>query len=138
MTNRTTRSVGGPGREPYRKMLLAKKAAVLANLGMKFDGRAHMGRVAEDDQAQISHEEYISLSLNHIDYQQLGLVEEALDRMRAGDYGVCLACGEPIPERRLRAIPWARYCVPCQERAAMGLTAADGPPGEPAEVVHEG
>jgi DnaK suppressor protein len=43
------------------------------------------------------------------------LIEEALDRIRSGDYGICLACEEPIPAKRLHALPWARYCVSCQE-----------------------
>ena len=68
-----------------------------AGLGGKFDTLAKMGRVAEDDQAQISHEEFVSLRLNSLDYAQLRLVEEALDRLAAGDYGICLACEEPIP-----------------------------------------
>ena len=102
----------------YQRALLARKAEVLSNLGVKFDTRAAMGRVAEEDQAQMSHEEYISLSLNSLDFQQLGLVEEALDRIKVGDYGSCQACGDPIPGKRLKAVPWARYCITCQELIA--------------------
>ena len=99
----------------YRKMLLDKRQNVMAGLGMKFDTLAKMGRVAEEDQAQISHDEFVSLQLNSLDYVQLRLIEEALDRIGAGDYGVCLACEEPIPAKRLQALPWARYCVDCQQ-----------------------
>jgi len=53
--------------------------------------------------------------------RQLRLVEEAMDRLDAGDYGICLACDEPIAEKRLRALPWARYCVTCQENAGLEL-----------------
>ena len=105
--------------ELYRRTLLARKAEVLSNLGVKFDTLAAMGRVAEEDQAQMSHDEYISLSLNRLDFQQLGLVEEALDRIKVGDYGFCQACGDPIPGKRLKVVPWARYCIDCQERVAM-------------------
>jgi DnaK suppressor protein len=103
--------------ESYRRMLLDKRTDLLSSLGVKFDTVALMGRVAEEDQAQVHHEEFISLSLNSLDYRQLGLVEEALDRLRAGDYGVCLTCGDPIAVKRLKAVPWARYCISCQERA---------------------
>ena len=41
--------------EAYRDMLLAKRQEVLAGLGTKFDTIARLGRVAEDDQAQITH-----------------------------------------------------------------------------------
>ncbi len=106
--------------EGWRRALLEERARVLSTLGVKFDTRAALGRVAEEDQAQISHDEFISLSLNSIGYQQLGMVEEALDRLRSGDYGVCLACSDKIPEKRLDVVPWARYCVTCQERRQTG------------------
>ena len=64
-----------------------------------------MGRVAEEDRAQISHDEFISLQLNSLDYLQLRLVEEALDRLDSGDYGVCLACDLPIPPSGWRLLP---------------------------------
>ncbi len=104
----------GP-QEVHRTRLLEKRSSVLAGLGGKFDTRARMGRVAEDDQAQISHDEFVSLRMNGLDYRQLRMVEEALDRLEAGDYGTCLACDEPIAEKRLQALPWARYCVKCEE-----------------------
>jgi len=102
----------------YRKILLEKRENVMAGLGMKFDTLAKMGRVAEEDQAQLSHDEFISLRLNSLDYVQLKLIEEALDRIQAGDYGICLSCEEPIPAKRLQALPWAKYCVSCQQSLA--------------------
>jgi RNA polymerase-binding transcription factor len=105
----------------YRSMLAQKRGEVLAGLGIKFDTIARMGRVAEEDQAQVSHDEFVSLRLNSLDYVQLRLIEEALDRLDSGDYGTCLACEQPIPIKRLRALPWARYCVACQESVGAGL-----------------
>jgi len=105
--------------ETYRQMLIEKREQVVSGMGVKFDTIAKMGRVAEEDQAQLSHDEFVSLRLNSLDYGQLRLVEEALDRVQSGDFGVCLACEQPIPSKRLRALPWARYCVPCQESIGM-------------------
>ena len=104
----------------YREMLQEKRAEVLSGLGAKFDTLARMGRVAEDDQAQFLNEESVSLHLNTLDYTQLRLIEEALDRLDSGDYGICLSCEEPIPAKRLRAVSWARYCVRCQEAVGAG------------------
>ena len=42
-------------------------------------------------------------------------VEAALTRLRTANYGSCLKCGLAIPEKRLNAVPWAMYCVDCQE-----------------------
>jgi RNA polymerase-binding transcription factor len=39
----------------------------------------------------------------------------ALHRVEDEIYGVCLRCEEPIPEKRLKAVPWASHCVSCQE-----------------------
>ena len=36
-------------------------------------------------------------------------------------YGICLECDEPISAKRLEAVPWARYCVACQERIAARI-----------------
>jgi DnaK suppressor protein len=100
----------------FRKPLEKKKMELLDNLGYtRFDTIAKMGRVAEEDQAQLSHEEFISLQRNSMDYEMLRLVQAALDRIDRGEYGICQDCEEPIADRRLDAIPWAQCCVRCQE-----------------------
>ena len=107
--------------DEYRQLLLEKRAEVMAGLGIRFDTLAGMERVAEEDQAQLSHDEFVSLRLNGLDYAQLRLVEEALDRLDSGDYGICLACEEPIAPKRLRVLSWARYCVTCQDMAGLEM-----------------
>lgn len=114
------------GNRMYREMLQNKRRDVMAGLGVKFDTLAKMGRVGEEDQAQITHDESVSLSLNRLDYVQLRMIEAALDRLDAGDYGTCLGCDEQIPPKRLKALPWARYCVPCQE--SIGADTEDQDP----------
>ena len=42
-------------------------------------------------------------------------VNAAMKRVDEGSYGTCLRCEEEIPEKRMKAVPWAAYCVPCQE-----------------------
>jgi len=119
MSKRTSVAEPANATESYRNALLDKREKVLLGLGVKFDTLARMGRIAEEDQAQISHDEFVSLQLNSLDYLQLRLVEEALDRLNSGDYGFCLACDLPIPSKRLEALPWARYCVQCQEEIGV-------------------
>ena len=41
-------------------------------------------------------------------------VQQALARIENGTYGICSNCGQPIPEKRLEAIPWATLCVTCE------------------------
>jgi RNA polymerase-binding transcription factor DksA len=49
--------------------------------------------------------------------QTLDEVEAALGRIDDGTYGTCSVCGKPIGVERLRAIPWARFCIDDQRRA---------------------
>jgi DnaK suppressor protein len=45
----------------------------------------------------------------------LRMVEEALQRISDGSFGVCASCGDDISARRLEALPWTQYCLRCQE-----------------------
>ncbi len=60
-------------------------------------------------------------------------VQAALKRIDEGNFGTCLRCEEEIPEKRLKALPWAAYCVPCQE-AVDRMRAAGEVVGDDAEV----
>lgn len=53
--------------------------------------------------------------------QLLLQVEDALTRMTNGAYGRCVHCGQPIAAPRLEALPWAKYCIDCQELQEKGL-----------------
>jgi len=43
-------------------------------------------------------------------------LQAALERLRDGDYGTCVECGQPIAPARLRALPEVQTCVSCQDR----------------------
>lgn len=44
-------------------------------------------------------------------------IKQAISRIDAGTYGICLTCGEPIRKDRLNALPYANHCVRCAERS---------------------
>jgi DnaK suppressor protein len=48
-------------------------------------------------------------------------VQDALKRFDNGTFGACVHCGEAIAMPRLQAVPWARYCIDCQELQEKGL-----------------
>ncbi len=47
---------------------------------------------------------------------EMSQINRTLAHIDAGDYGICAACGEPIPEARLEILPHSEYCVACAER----------------------
>lgn len=57
----------------------------------------------------------------------LAEVERAAERLGAGTYGICQACGKPIPPGRLEALPAARYCTKDQARMERRSAAAASP-----------
>lgn len=110
----------------FRELLLTKRSELLAQTGAKIPRLSESGPLAEDDQAQALHDQFVSLEVQQRGYRTLKEIEAALDRLDAGDYGVCLSCGEPVDPRRLLAIPWAAYCIRCQETNVHNLEELDG------------
>ncbi len=103
--------------EEVRRSMSAQKAAqVVARLDCPSD---------EGDLSQQHHEEWIFLNRNTIDMKLLREISGALARLENGSYGICLECEEPISAKRLDAVPWARYCVTCQEQVAARIAAGD-------------
>jgi DnaK suppressor protein len=56
----------------------------------------------------------IALRLGERESQMVADIDEALRRIEEGTYGICERCEEPIDERRLEALPTARYDAKCQ------------------------
>lgn len=46
----------------------------------------------------------------------ISMIDDALERLANGEYGICLDCGEPISEARLKARPYALFCIKCKSR----------------------
>ncbi|MBI4441807.1 MAG: TraR/DksA family transcriptional regulator [Acidobacteria bacterium] len=102
--------------ETYRRVLLSKKAETLVALGINIKRLAETRPEPGEDPEYFVHEEVLRLRVNRVLDGQLRQLESAIDRLESGDYGTCVDCGAPIPAKRLRAIPWAVYCVACQEQ----------------------
>lgn len=80
-------------------------------------------RVALEDDAPFSHEQFVSILQNDMAQSKLKQIEMALNRMRNGEYAVCQECGDCISEKRLRAIPWAAFCIGCQDQVPQRAAA---------------
>jgi DnaK suppressor protein len=69
------------------------------------------------DFALDSAQDEISSQLAEVESRELALIEQALERMRHGTYGVCEVTGRPIPLARLQALPYATMCIEAQREA---------------------
>jgi DnaK suppressor protein len=110
--------------ETYRKILEKKAAELSRNMSAQTAAQVLSRQEHphdEGDLSQQSHEEWIFLNRNTLDLKLLRQVQDALRRIEHGGYGICFECEEPISAKRLNAVPWAKYCVSCQERIASGL-----------------
>jgi len=103
----------------FRALLEAKAEEIRASLG---SSKAAKALDRGDDPPDLedlpvqSHEEWIFLNRNNIDVMLLREIEAALVRMDNDEYGTCPECDEAISMKRLQAVPWAHYCVTCQEQ----------------------
>ncbi len=73
------------------------------------------------DRANNSYNRELMFSLSDNERQMLIRIDEAMKRLEEGSFGRCTYCSEPIGLPRLKALPWASYCIRCQEREEMGL-----------------
>jgi len=101
----------------YRQSLLAKQQELLAANGGRLVLGAAGGLGADlGDQAFAETEARLDARLSQDRSSLRRAVEWALIRLQKGNYGICTACGKPISRVRLRAVPWADYCLECMEQ----------------------
>ncbi len=71
------------------------------------------------DQALVDLEREMGISLQEMRNRERQLIDDALDSLDEGTYGMCADCGEEISEKRLHALPFARLCVECQSKREL-------------------
>ena len=116
--------------ETFHRLLLAKRAEILGDVeSMETDARGknaggnlsnmpvHMADVGSDN-----YEQEFTLGLVESERKLLREIDDSLQRIKDGIYGVCLERGIPIARPRLEAKPWAKYCIEvARERERRGL-----------------
>ncbi len=103
----------------FRDALVAKRRQLEAEVGRSAlyekgsddDATKDLG-----DQANTAYTREFLFELGNGDRRLLRDVLDALRKLDEGGFGECERCGEPIGERRLDALPFARYCIACQRR----------------------
>lgn len=108
--------------QEFRELLLAKRREIVGDMGSLTDGA--LGSSRQDAAGDLSLMPNHMADLGSDNWEQefnLGLIEnqrvvlreidEALERIDHRTYGICLGTGKPITKARLRAKPWAKYCI---------------------------
>ena len=109
----------------YKRFLEAKRKELLPTSADREE--IQIEKAADEfDQLQLAMNRELAIATLDREASLLRAVESALVRIRDGSFGTCLLCEEEIPEKRLKALPWAAYCVNCQQilEAAEGRRSA--------------
>ena len=103
--------------EQYRRALEARIAELDRSVSSAEREARALGNKPADalDQAALEYEKQAALHKASADRQLRKNVIQALERIRQGTYGECQSCGGEIEPKRLEALPFARYCIKCQE-----------------------
>ncbi|QGJ71144.1 Conjugal transfer protein TraR [Planctomycetales bacterium 10988] len=108
----------------YRRRLLALRDQLQNNVESMRDEALHHedGEGSHNilEEGTELFEQEFTLSLVENEEETLGLIDEALERIEKGTYGICVGSGEPISKDRLDAIPYTPYCVDYAARLEDG------------------
>ena len=100
----------------YRALLLKKREEFLASVRKSPEALSTSIQTPDAVEFAVkSAEQDLTARTASLRTQILKEIDRALARVVGGTYGECEGCGEPISPIRLKAIPWARYCLICQE-----------------------
>jgi DnaK suppressor protein len=102
--------------DKYKQMLEAKQAELSGGLRNRDEIVIEKTPDALDE-VQLAGERELAIRNLDREANLLRHVRDALRRISDGSYGVCLHCEEDIKPKRLDAVPWAKYCIRCQEAA---------------------
>lgn len=112
----------------YRDRLLERRESLVSQVAeAEMSSRERDLESTQDpaDMAANAYTKELLISMSANDRKLLQLIDEALERVEDGEYGECVNCGEPVQEKRLDAVPWARYCLKCQDLQERGLLNED-------------
>ena len=106
----------------FKKTLTQKKTSITNKLNSKKIGEADIEIGGDEiDTAIQSAEREMQFELGSIDKRIMQDIDNALAKIEKGVFGSCESCEKEIPQARLEALPWVRYCKECQEEAEKNL-----------------
>ncbi|MDF0664465.1 MAG: TraR/DksA C4-type zinc finger protein [Nitrospira sp.] len=107
-----------------RRDLERQRAAILNDVGEVLTHRGDLATFPDvSDQASAEVDQNFSMRIRDRERKLLKKINEALDQMNAGTYGICERCSGDIPYKRLKARPVTTLCIECktlQEQEEQG------------------
>jgi len=103
--------------ELSKKSLLTMRGEILSKAKKLKEDSYTLGTDGIQDMADAASNSYnvdILMSISDNDLNLLKDIDNALDKIKNGTYGICEECEEKISEKRLEANPVARYCITCK------------------------
>ncbi len=114
--------------ENFKAVLMEKRGEILGNVNRMEEETLRKPRselssmpIHMADMGSDNYELENTLGLMDSERKILREIDDALHRIEGGTYGICEGNEEPIPKARLKAIPWARYCVNCASQLEKGM-----------------
>jgi len=104
--------------EEFQNKLLDRRVQIEKNLtgtSLELDGMRELELSDEGDHAATSAKTVVDSAILVQQRKELNEIELALDKIKAGTYGVCEMCEEPIGIARLEVKNFARFCIACRE-----------------------
>ena len=99
----------------FEDRLQTRKRELNARLGrIESDLERTPDKDLEDQAIELENDEVLE-EMGTVGLEELRAIDAALDRIKAGTYGICAKCGTPISEARLEAVPQAALCEDCME-----------------------
>lgn len=109
----------------YLELLNKEKERIFKNLGYLREGIGSVEKGIPTHIADYGTDEFgkgRDIDLSDAERKILMQINTALDKIEKDKYGICDECGIKIPTRRLKALPYAQYCIKCQrEKEKSGL-----------------
>jgi DnaK suppressor protein len=115
---------------PRFRAMLTARVAELEDLTRKRDGITVERSADELDETQAASQRALAVCNLDREYNQLRNARAALRRIEEGNFGTCLVCDEDIHPKRLLAVPWALFCIRCQEAVDRSLEEIQAPSGD--------
>ena len=112
------------------RAILTAKVAELERFTRHREGITVERSADQLEEIQAASQRALAVSNLDREFNQLRNARAALRRIQEGSFGICQECDDDIAPKRLAAVPWAQFCIRCQEAVDLSLEEIQAPSGD--------